>query len=178
MGAGVASAQQKRPQGVKYRGCETLCADLNAAIQKHPERLGMWLEDALVIQEDCVGEIVTAAMDAVGNDPESVRAIQETTLHVAPHRAREIRAAMQRFKIPSAVAFTEPEVEIRRAVVPGKEPPEPPPETVEIRRALAPEAEKPTPIEEVRRAVVVVADPPKPKRTAPGKVATRKRPRR
>lgn len=176
MGAGLASAQPKGAKGMKYRDCASLCADLNAAIQKHPERLGMWLEDALVIHEDCVGEIVTAAMDAVGNEPEAVRAIQETTLHVAPHRAREIRAAMQRFKVPSALAWTEPEEEVRRAVVPGKA--EPPSETVEIRRALAPDAAKPTPIEEVRRAVVVAAPGPGLKRTAPGKVATRKRPRR
>ena len=106
MGAGAASAQTKAAKGMKFRDCSTLCGHMNEAIQKHPERLGMWLEDALVIQEDCVSEIVAAAMDAVGNEPEAVRAILETTLHVAPHRAREIRAAIQRFQVPAAVAFT------------------------------------------------------------------------
>ncbi|MES2594636.1 MAG: hypothetical protein V4662_04845 [Verrucomicrobiota bacterium] len=170
-----AFAQQKRPQGVKYRGCETLCADLNASIQKHPERLGMWLEDALVINEDCVGEIVTAAMDAVGNNAEAVKAIQETTLHVVPHRQREVLTALKRFKVPAAVAWQEPEEEVRRAVVP--EPIKAPAGEVEIRRALAPGGALPTPIEEVRRAVVL-AEPPKAKHTAPGKVAAKKRPRR
>lgn len=169
-----AFAQQKRPQGMKFRDCESLCAGLHASIQKYPERLGMWIEDALVIHEDCVSEIVTTAMDAVGNEPEAVRVIQETTLHVVPHRQREILTALKKFKIPSAVAWTEPEEEVRRAVVPTAEVKAS--DSFEVRRALAPELSQPTPIEEVRRAVV--AAPAEAKRTAPGKVAAKKRPRR
>jgi hypothetical protein len=174
----MSSAQSKAPKGLQYRSCETLCADLHASIQKHPERLGMWLEDALVIHENCVSEIVSAAMDAVGNDPESVRAIQETTLHVAPHRRQEIMTALKRFKVPAALAWTEPEEEVRRAVLPGTETPAA--ETFEVRRALVPEAAA-KPMEEIRRAVIASSVPhssPRLKHTARGKVAARKRPRR
>lgn len=178
MGTEISSAQTKASKGLQYRSCETLCADLHASIQKHPERLGMWLEDALVIHEDCVSEIVSAAMDAVGNDPESVRAIQETTLHVAPHRRQEIITALKHFKVPAALAWKELEEEVRRAVVPGRETPAA--ETFEVRRALVPEAAE-KPIEEIRRAVIASSVPhssPKLKHTARGKVAARKRPRR
>ena len=147
-----ADAQQKKAKASQYRDCETLCADLNLSIQRHPERLGMWLEDALVIDESCAGEIVAAAMDAVGNEPELVRAILETAIHTSPRREREIRAAAKRFSIPAAKPMIEPVEEIRRAVVAGTPEKEP---VLEVRRALAPDKAEPMPIEEIRRAVVV-----------------------
>jgi hypothetical protein len=146
MAAQVLGQPAKRP--TRYRDCDTLCADLNAAIQRHPGRLGMWLEDALVIHESCAAEIVSSAIDAVGNQPELVRAILETAIHVAPRREQQIRLAARRFKIPAAAQWLEP----------------PAPEIVEVRRALAADKPEPTPLEEVRRAVVPVtasAGPPK-----------------
>jgi hypothetical protein len=149
----ASEAQEKRAKATRYRGCETLCADLHLSIQRSPERLGMWLEDALVIQESCAEEIVAAAMDAVGNQPELVRAILETAIRTAPRREREIRTAVKRFSIPAATPMLEPQEEIRRAVVSGdslvKQP------AIEVRRALAPDQNQTVPIEEVRRAVIV-----------------------
>lgn len=147
-----ASAQQKkRPPASQYRDCGTLCADLHASIQRHPQRLGMWLEDALVIHESCAAEIVAAAMDAVSTEPELVRAILETAIHTAPNREKEIRLAAKRFTVPAAQPMTEPVEEIRRAVVMAA----PEQETVvEVRRALLPDKVEPQPIEEIRRAVI------------------------
>jgi hypothetical protein len=141
-------AKRSTQKSTRYRDCDTLCADLNAAIQRHPGRLGMWLEDALVIHESCAAEIVAAAIDAVDNQPELVRAILETAVHVAPRREQQIRLAARRFKIPAAAEWLEPK----------------PQEVVEVRRALAADKTEPTPLEEVRRAVVPVtasASPPR-----------------
>lgn len=143
----VQALAQPAKKPTRYRDCNTLCADLNASIQRHPARLGMWLEDALVIHESCAAEIVTAAIDAVGGQPELVRAILETAIHVAPRREQQIRLAARRFKIPAAAKWLEPK----------------PQEVVEVRRALAADKAEPTPLEEVRRAVVPVtasASPP------------------
>ncbi len=111
----------------------------------------MWLEDALVINESCAGDIVTAAIDAVNNNPQQVRVILDTALRVTPHRAKQIQVAADNFSVPSAVAMKEPVEEIRRAVVSGGPASEP---VFEIRRALSSKVEEPQPIEEVRRAVV------------------------
>jgi hypothetical protein len=139
-------AQRAKSKSPRYTP-ETLCADLNASIQKHPDRLVMWLEDALVINESCAGDIVTAAIDAVNNDPAQVRVILDTALRVTPHRASQIQAAADSFSVPSAVAMKEPVEEIRRAVVTSAP-------VFEVRRALSAKGEEPQPIEEVRRAVV------------------------
>lgn len=143
-------AQRSRSKPPPYTR-ETLCADLNASIQKHPERLVMCLEDALVINESCAGDIVTAAIDAVNNNPEQVRVILDTALRVTPHRARQIQVAADSFSVPSAVAMREPLEEIRRAVVASAPVSEP---AFEIRRALSAKGEEPQPLEEIRRAVV------------------------
>jgi len=131
--------------------CETLCADLNASIQRQPERMTMWIEDAIVINQACASELVTAAIDAVSADPEKVRIILETAINVAPNRARQIHDAAKRFAVPTAALMPEVVEEIRRAEVPDR-PSEP---VIEIRRALAADVKKPQPIEEIRRAVVV-----------------------
>ncbi len=146
-----------KAQATTYRGCAILCADLNASIQRHPERLAMWLEDALVIRESCVADIVTAAIDAVGNDPEKVRFILDTAIHVSPMRESQIRLAARQFRVPAAGQLAEPVEEIRRAVVPAApQAPAEPSTVVEVRRALWVHQKEPTPIIEVRRAVVPV----------------------
>jgi hypothetical protein len=146
-----------KASATQYKSCEALCADLNASIQKHPERLVMWLEDALVIRESCVADIITAAMDAVGNDPTKVRFILDTAIHVAPARKSQILLAAQQFRVPAAARMAEQVEEVRRAVLPEAANPPPSPATVvEVRRALLVEAAEPTPIVEIRRAVVPV----------------------
>jgi len=161
-----ADAQQKKSKASQYRDCEILCADLNLSIQRHPERLGMWLEDALVINESCAGEIVAAAIDAVGNQSELVRAILETAIHTSPRQEREIRAAVERFAIPAAKPMIEPVEEIRRAVMTSMSEKEP---EFEVRRALVLDKAVPMPIEEIRRAVIVETKTTKPARRKRGK---------
>lgn len=130
-----ARAQQSRGDNLSATDCDTLCANLHIAIQRHPDRLSMWLEDALVIQEACVRQIVETALDAVSNEPERVSTILRTAVLTAPAREQEIRAAIERFLIPAAVAYVG--------------------EAEEVRRALVPDKVEATPIEEVRRAVIV-----------------------
>lgn len=148
-----AAIEPQRAKATPDQRCDKLCADLITSIQKHPARLGMWLEDALVINESCAVEIITAAMDAVNNDPEYVRIIEATALHVAPQRASQIRAALRKFTIPAAQAWEEPAQEIRRAIVPLQPDSTGP---LEVRRAIVPAAGKaaPEPPEEVRRALL------------------------
>ncbi len=111
----------------------------------------MRLEDALVINEPCAGEIVTAAINAVGADPAMVAKIVETAMNVAPRRAGVIEYAVTHFspEAPPARAYEEvrrPELpEGMRAVV-----------LEEVRRAEAPSASVSAPLEEVRRAEVPV----------------------
>jgi hypothetical protein len=140
-----------RAQTSDHADCEGLCANLADSIQRHPGRLVMWLEDALVIRQSCAAQIVQAAMDAVGNEPRQVRLILETALNVAPQQSKQIQAAIHQFSIPSAIKAVEPVEEIRRAVVAATTEMEP---MIEVRRALSPQDASTQPLEEIRRAVL------------------------
>lgn len=129
--------------------CESLCGELFAAIRSNPEKLVMRMEEALIIQESCAGEIVTAAIDAVNADPAMVQKIVKTAMDLAPAKAALITSAVEHYKAPS-VAMA-PVVEVRRAepaeiaaptVMPGEE----------LRRAELPLVTKSIPIVEVRKA--------------------------
>ncbi|MCX6854173.1 MAG: hypothetical protein NTV80_04620 [Verrucomicrobia bacterium] len=96
--------------------CEELCADLIAAIQRQPSSLEMRLEDALVMQESCAAELVSAARDAVKDDPTQLRLILKTALKLAPQRAEAIRAALTQDKRVMAEPMVQEEV--RRAELP------------------------------------------------------------
>jgi hypothetical protein len=139
--------------------CEELCANLIAAIQHEPAMLEMRLEDALVMQESCAAELVSAAKYAVSDNPSRVSLIWETAFKLAPHRAVAIRAALayQRPVLPRPVV----QEEVRRAELPvgqtfhQQDQARPVAELgdssarLEIRRALLPELR---PEFEVRRA--------------------------
>ena len=96
--------------------CEELCADLIAAIQRQPAMLEMRLEDALVMQESCAAELVSAAKYAVRDNPNQVSLILKTALKLAPQRTVAIRAALayQRPVVPEPVVLEE----VRRAELP------------------------------------------------------------
>ncbi len=141
--------------------CESLCAELFAAIRAEPDKMVMRLEEALVINEHCAGGIVTAAIDAVNSEPAMVRKILETAMDVTPQRASLINAAVQNYSAPTVAMATPVEpseppaatetFEVRRAELPDFVPPEPV-AGEEVRRAELPLAHQRMPIVEVRRA--------------------------
>lgn len=115
--------------------CDMVCDELFAAIRANPEKLSMRLEEALVIKESCAGELVTAAIAAVDNEPTLVRRIQQTALEMSPRYKADILAAVRDYKVVT-VAVAEPQLveEVRRAELP------------DIKKAKA------LPGEEIRRA--------------------------
>lgn len=134
--------------------CEVLCAELFTAIRANPDKLVMRVEEALVINESCAAEIVTAAMDAVNAEPTQVRKIVEAAMSVSPAKSAMITAAVKRYSAPVLVVAVNEEV--RRAELPdlvkakamlGEE----------VRRAELPSATQSIPIVEVRRAELPTA---------------------
>jgi len=147
-------AQAPQAKMWKPSSCESLCAELLQAIRAQPENLVMRLEDALVINESCVAEIVTAAMHAVQAEPSQVNRIMETALKVAPRRAATISQAIANYN-PAEIS---PPEEIRPAWIPNGSSFM---LQVEIRRAELPTgAAAPPVVEEVRRAVMPVIPRP------------------
>ncbi len=139
--------------------CEVLCANLTKAIQDRPDTLVMRLEDALVINEPCAAEIVTAAIDAVRGRPALVQQIMDTALKVAPSRSSIVMNAVRTYRpLKERVVVQE---EVRRAETPYSQP-------LEIRRAEVASSMGSRPIEEIRRAlpppVPVVVEAPLTKR--------------
>lgn len=65
-----------------------------AAIQKDPSKLLMVVEDALVINEACAGEIVRAAIIASEADSALANQIGQTAISVAPKMASVISEAI------------------------------------------------------------------------------------
>lgn len=131
-----------------FSPCEVLCANLKKSIEERPDMLVMRLEDALVINEPCAGEIVTAAIDAVRAKPHLVRVILETAMKVAPARSETVMAAARNYE-PGKVKELVYE-EVRRAEMPPGAP------LMEIRRAEPAHVIGPGPVEEIRRAEVSV----------------------
>lgn len=137
--------------------CEALCGELFASIRAEPDKMVMRLEEALVINEACAGEIVTTAIDAVNSDPAMVRKIVDTALDMAPRRASAVTAAVNNYAVPE-VAMATPvapaaseQLEVRRAELPEVVRPKPA-AGEEVRRAELPLVSKNMPIIEVRRA--------------------------
>lgn len=126
--------------------CEALCGELFASIRAEPDKMVMRLEEALIINEACAGEIVTAAIDAVNSEPTMMRKIVDTALDIAPRRASAVTAAVNNYAVP----------EVAMAIPAGPPPAAPGVvlEQMEIRRAELPEVVRPKPAkgEEVRRA--------------------------
>ena len=75
-------------------GCQDIAADVTAAIQKDPAKLLMVVEDALVINEACAGEIVKAAIAASNADAQLANQIGQTAISVAPKMSNVIADAV------------------------------------------------------------------------------------
>lgn len=136
--------------------CESLCGELFATIRAEPDSLVMRLEEALVISEQCAGDIVTAAIDAVNAEPAMVKKIVETALDMAPGRAAVITAAVQNYSatvVATAIPVSSAGMveEIRRAELPDVVVASKPAAGEEVRRAELPLVTRSIPIVEVRR---------------------------
>ncbi|MGV3660636.1 MAG: hypothetical protein ACO1TE_10645 [Prosthecobacter sp.] len=136
--------------------CEALCGELFASIRAEPDKMVMRLEEALVINEACAGEIVTAAIDAVNSEPAMVRKIVDTAMDVAPRRSAAVTAAVNNYAVPEVamatpVAAAPEQLEVRRAELPEIIRPKPA-AGEEVRRAELPLVNQSMPIVEIRRA--------------------------
>lgn len=99
--------------------CETLSAELFAAIRANPDNLVMRLEEALIIKESCAAELVSSAIAAVNAEPSLVLKIQQTAVGIAPSRQTVILAAVRSYKEPMVAAAIPVVVEeVRRAMLP------------------------------------------------------------
>ena len=79
---------------VAQGNCQDIAADVMAAIQKDPAKLLMVVEDALVINEACAGEIVRAAIIASEADATLANQIGQTAVSVAPKMSAAIADAV------------------------------------------------------------------------------------
>lgn len=70
--------------------CAEISNDVSVAVSKDPSKVLMVVEDALVINEGCAGEIVKAAIVASKADSATANQIVETAISVAPKMAAVI----------------------------------------------------------------------------------------
>ncbi len=70
--------------------CAEIANDVSIAVAKDPSKVLMVVEDALVINEGCAGEIVKAAIIASKADPAQANQIVQTAVSVAPKMAAVI----------------------------------------------------------------------------------------
>ena len=73
--------------------CAAIAQDIAAALEKDASRILMIVEDALVINESCAGEIIKAAIVASHADAELANQIVQTGINVAPKMAAIITDA-------------------------------------------------------------------------------------
>lgn len=110
-------------------GCSEIAGDVRVAVEKDPSKVLMVVEDALVINEGCAGDIVTAAILASNADASLAAQIVQTAVSVAPKMAGVINDAATAAIPGLAVAAPLP-AEVRPVVVseknPGKNPIVPP----------------------------------------------------
>ena len=105
------------------------------AIRDNPAQMVMRLEEALIINDACAGELVTAAMDAVNADPALVRQIYKTAMDLAPERSTAISEAVKHYSAPTVVAAQGEEVRRAELPTPARAQPRP---GEELRRAELP----------------------------------------
>ncbi len=70
--------------------CANISSDVTAAVSNDPSKVLMIVEDALVINESCAGEIIKAAILASKADAALVNQIVQTGISVAPKMASVI----------------------------------------------------------------------------------------
>ncbi|HRH95643.1 MAG TPA: hypothetical protein PLB55_06885 [Prosthecobacter sp.] len=105
--------------------CTEISNDVRVAVEKDPSKVLMVVEDALVINEGCAADIVTAAIIASKADATLAGQIVQTAVSVAPKMAAVINDAASA-AVPGLAAVA-PTTEIVRPVTvadknPGKNP--------------------------------------------------------
>ena len=75
---------------------EKLINDLVAGINAHPRKTVFYVEDAVVIDEKSVGDVVEAAIHAVHADAKTSAEIVRAATSIAPNRADSINAAARK----------------------------------------------------------------------------------
>lgn len=128
LAASVASAQSAS-------NCTEISNDVRVAVEKDPSKVLMVVEDALVINEGCAGEIVKTAIIASKADATLAGQIVQTGVSVAPKMAGVINDAA--IALVPGLAATAPVPAIERPIAvseknpvknPGKNPIMPPAE--------------------------------------------------
>jgi hypothetical protein len=109
-------------------GCSEIANDVRVAVEKDPSKVLMVVEDALVINETCAGDIVKAAITASKADATLANQIAQTASAVAPKQAVAINEAASSLVPGIAAVTTVPAVVEERPVAltseknPGKNP--------------------------------------------------------
>lgn len=109
--------------------CAEITNDVRLAVEKDPSKVLMVVEDALVINESCAGEIVKAAITASKADAAQAAQIVKTAVSVAPKMAGVINDSAVSVVPGLAAVSPAPEVERPNPAVtavgdknPGKNP--------------------------------------------------------
>ncbi|WP_395751178.1 hypothetical protein [Prosthecobacter sp.] len=107
--------------------CAEITNDVRVAVEKDPSKVLMVVEDALVINESCAGEIVKAAITASKADPALASQIVKTAVSVAPKMAGVINDSA--LSVVPGLASVAPAPDVERPVMtasseknPGKNP--------------------------------------------------------
>ncbi len=110
--------------------CSEIANDVRVAVEKDPTKVLMVVEDALVINEGCAGDIVRAAITASKADATLANQIVQTASTVAPKQVVAINEAAASIvpgvavasAMPSAPAASEQPVALTSEKNPGKNP--------------------------------------------------------
>ncbi|MBK8037243.1 MAG: hypothetical protein IPK22_08925 [Verrucomicrobiaceae bacterium] len=91
-------------------GCSGIANDVHSAVAKDPSKVLMVVEDALVINESCAGDIVKAAIIASKADATLASQIVQTANTVAPKQTVAISEAASSVSPGIAAVTTAPAV--------------------------------------------------------------------
>lgn len=94
--------------------CTEISNDVRVAVEKDPSKVLMVVEDALVINEGCAGEIVKTAITASKADAKLASQIVQTGVSVAPKMAGVINDAA--ISVVPGLAVAAPVAEIERPI--------------------------------------------------------------
>ncbi len=94
--------------------CAEISNDVRVAVEKDPSKVLMVVEDALVINEGCAGDIVRAAITASKADATLANQIVQTAVSVAPKMAGVINDAAT--SVVPGLAAVAPAEEVTRPV--------------------------------------------------------------
>lgn len=104
--------------------CTEISNDVRVAVEKDPSKVLMVVEDALVINEGCAGDIVKTAITASKADATLAGQIVQTGVAVAPKMAGVINDAA--LSVVPGLAATAPAAEVERPIMAsGKNPKNP-----------------------------------------------------